>query len=201
MKKQRMGTLSILFFYICALVIAAPPLTLKAPPSKSSLYSESNLGLNLTQSAAHDALLYHNPSPPSTKLPLSSITNASVSVDPIPDPWVLRTMNDDYVILGSFVERFLWEQADLTAVFVLAEQKATRRLSAESTHPIPGSLDYRCGAAQFFLEATQLLTWRRWAEVLVEFARFMPFFLHGKSFNFVITAPDGRTLVGNGYIM
>ena len=172
MTKHRMGTLHFLLFYICAIVIAAPPLNLKAPPSGSSSYSENNLGLSLTQTAAYDTLLDLFPSSTPAKLPLSSITNSSVKVDLPPDPYILPTQAGDHVTFGRYSDSpYL---SDLLKVVEIANEDAIQHSRSDEQEPMPEELNYRYGHASMHLLVRPRLTWTRWASALrqiVEFQR------------------------------
>ena len=186
------GRFRFLLFSLFTIVIAAPPLTLKAPPPESSSSSNKNTGLNLSQTAAYDALLNFFPSSSPTKLPLSSVTNTSANDHFPPDPYYLITEGGDFIQFGIYnsSSRLL----DLQIIVSLARDDAIRHLNKATPGPMPPELKYQHGFAFFDFEIEPKLTWLRWGLVLRQIGNFQA--LAGiMSFNFrIFTAGFGEQL-------
>ena len=198
MTKHRMGTLRFLLFYTCAIVIAAPPLNLKAPLSGSASYSDSVLGLNLTQTADNDTLLNLFPSPPPTNLSLSSIANSSAEVDFPPDPFDARTLAGDIIIFGVY--RHSQWKSDLQGVILQAALDAGQHLFHARHEPMPPGLIYRRGYASLTLQVGPQLTWTRWAYALVNIGNFHTQVAPNLSFNFELALEDLSQSLGTGQV-
>ena len=197
MPKHRMGTLQFLLFYICAIVIAAPPLKLKAPLPKSSSYSDSNLKLNFTQTAASDTLLNLFPSSPPTNFSILSITNSSANAGYPPDPAVLPTLGGDIVIFGDYNPSP--SSIALARVIILATLDAIHHLRQEFTPPMPPLLYYREHNAFLSLQVGPHLTWTRWAWALTPIGNFQKF-VGAVSFDFEIALADLSGSLGTGQV-
>ena len=197
MLNHLMGRLSLLLFSIFTIAIAAPPLTLEAPPPGSSSSSDKNTGLNLSHTAAYDALLNFSPSSSPTKLPLSSVTNSSAKLYVPPDPFILPTGAGDFVQFGvyDFTRRLI----DLGIVVTQARDDAIQHLQKTIPGPMPTELKYRHGPAFFDLEVGPNLTWLRWGWALRQIGIFQGR-TQNISFNFaVVTAEFGERL-GRGQV-
>lgn len=164
MTKHRMGTLRFLLFYVCAIVIAVPPLNLRAPLSESSSHTDSNLDLNLTQTAANDTLLNLFPSSPPTNISLSSITNFSANAGYPPDPFIVPTLVGDVVIFGYYNPSPSLH--DLNAVVLLACEDAIQHLRQAFYTPMPPFISYRYRHAYLTMRPGPHMTWTRWAWAL-----------------------------------
>ena len=192
-----MGTLRFILFYICALVIAAPPLNIKAPPPELASYSDSDLGLNLTQTAANDTLLNLFPSPPPTNISLNSIANPSAEADLPPDPFIVPTVDGCVIIFGTYrVSPWL---SDLEGVILLAREDAIKHLIQTSREPMPPGLIYQHGHASLTLQVGPHLDWAMWLFALRQIHNF-----HtaegGVSFNFAIDHEDELPPRGIGQV-
>ena len=197
MPKHRMGTLPFLLFYICAIVTAAPPQNLRAPPSESSSYSDSKPRLNLTQTAANDTLLNLLPSSPPTNYSLSSITNSSANGIFPPDPAVLPTFDGDIVIFGEY--NFSLSSIDLARVIEIASIDAIHHLQQEFTPPMPPLLYYREHYTFLALEVAPHLTWTRWAWALMPIGDFQKL-VGAVSFDFEVALADLSSSLGTGRV-
>ena len=197
MTKHKMETLRFLLFYICSIVIAAPPLNPRAPPSESSSYSDSNLAPNLTQTAANDPLLNLFPSSPSTKLSLSSITKSSVGAEVPPNPFVLPTTAGDVVIFGVYSPS-PWA-SDLLRVVTQAADDAILHLVEAFAERMPPSLTYSDGYALLTLQVGPHLNWTRWACALKVIGIFQAG-EGGVSFDFEIALDDLSESLGTGQL-
>ena len=198
MTKHRMGTLHFLLFYICAIVIAAPPLNLEAPPSKFASYSDSVLGRNLTQTADNETLLNTFPSPPPTNLSLSSVANSSVESEFPPDPFDARTLAGDIIIFGVY--RHSQWTSDLQGVILQASLDAAQHLFHARHEPMPPGLIYRRGYASLTLQVGLQLTWTRWAYALVNIGNFHTQVAENVSFNFELALEDLSQSLGTGQV-
>ena len=197
MPKHRMGTLHFLLFYICAIVIVAPPLNLRAVLPESSSYSDSNLKLNLTQPAASDTLPNLFPSSPPTNFSISSITNSSASAGYPPDPAVLPTPGGDIVIFGDYNPSL--SSIALARVIVLATLDAIHHLQQEFAPPMPPLLYYREHNAFLSLHVGPHLGWTRWAWALTPIGSFQKF-VGAVSFDFEIALADLSGSLGTGRV-
>ena len=190
------GRPSFLFFYIFTIVIVGPPTTLEARPVSTS-YSDKNTGLNLTQSAAFDALLNFFPSSSPTKLPLSSVTNSSAKLHFPPDPCILPTEAGDIIQFGVY-DFSLW-RSDLDIVCVRARDDLIQHIQKPIPGPMPTVLKYRHGPASFDLEVRPDLTWVRWGWALHQIGNFREQ-AQDISFNFGVFTKDFGEELGRGQV-
>ena len=197
MTKHRMGTLRFLLFHICARVIAAPSLNLRAPSSAASSHGDSNLSLNLTQKTANDTILNLLPSSPLTEFSLSSIANSSVEAGLPPDHYTVPTLAGDLVIFGAYTPSP--RLSDLTRVVMLATEDAIRHLLQALPPPIPRVLNYQEGFAIMTLRVGPQLSWIRWAWALKVIASFQAS-VGALSFDFEVSLADFSGWVGIGRV-
>ena len=191
------GRLILLLFCIFTIVTAAPPLNLEAPAPGSSSSSEKNTSLNLSHTAAYDALLNFFPSSSPTKLPLSSVTNSSAKLYFPPDPYFLPTVTGDFVQFGVY-ESSLW-LLDLGIVVTRARDDAIQHLKRTIPGPMPTELKYRHDPAFFHLEVGPNLTWQRWAWALHQIGIFQGQ-TQNISFNFGIITAEFREQLAWGQV-
>ena len=186
------GRLTFLLLLPFTIVIAATPLTLETLPPGSSLSSVKDTGLNLSHTAAYDALLNFFPPAPPTNLPHSSVTNSPTNLNLPPDPYLVPTEVGDYVEFGHYNSSS--HGLDLSMILILARNDAIEHLSKDPLDSIPRQLTYRNGFGIFDMEVGPNVNWVRWAWALRQIGIFQ-FREEFISFNFrLLTARAGEQL-------